>query len=320
VVAFRDPQAGGAAYAVTTPSGLLLIVQGPGGAPPGAWTVRNLTQEIAGATPITSGLVTLTTVNGFVIVGGLDGTGDLVIYGQTAGRGPQGRVIWAFDNLSNSQLAAQGLGTPAFRGTLIAYVTPWNGLNIAGLDSSGDIQVVWTAPGLAGWRADNLSAITGAPMLTGGLSSYITPWGGINLAGADVEGDTVVTWWVPGFGAQWRRNNFTDQFGGPKLQADSITSYVTAWGGLNIAGLDDDGNIVIYWWVPGFTNWQLSPLAFDRPDLREHPARRLTSFAAEDGSLNLFATGSFGDVLHIHWRPGAGGVWEMDNLTSPVGG
>jgi hypothetical protein len=280
----------------------------------GAWSVRNLTSETPGATAIVRGLFAMSTLGGFVIIGGLNAGGDVVIYGETTARNASGGVVWAYDDLSRSQLAPNGITTPVFTGKLIAYVTAWNGLNIAGLDSNGDIQVIWTAPGLNGWTSSNLSTITGAPMLTGGLSTHVTSWGGVNLIGIDSDGDTVVTWWVPSFGGEWRHNNFTSDVGGPRLRADSVTAYVTPWGGLNIAGLTDDGQVVVYWWVPGFDRWQVGPLGIDaNGDERRVPVRRLDSFAGDDGSLNLFATGRFGDVLHYHWRPGM--EWQMEDLT-----
>lgn len=311
VVVERSVQSGGIIYAVSTSSGLLLLSQNASG----QWSARNLTTEIQGATPIVRGLFALRTIDGFVIIGGLDASGDLVIYGETAGRNSGGGVVWAFDDLTRTQLAPHGLATPAFTGKLVAYVTAWNGLNIAGLDANGDIQVVWTAPGLGGWTTSNLTTITGAPVLTGGLATHVTSWGGINLIGIDSDGDTVVTWWVPEFGGAWRHNNFTADFGGSRLRADSVTAYVTPWGGLNIAGLTDSGEIVVYWWVPGFDRWRVDPLPIDaHGDRRRTPVQRLDSFAGEDGSLNLFAAGRFGDVLHYHWRPGMD--WQMEDLSS----
>ena len=99
---------------------------------------------------------------------------------------------------------------PALVGPIISYVTDWNGLNIAGLDASGNIQSIWWAPGMDLWRTDNLSAITGASPIAGGLTCYLTSWGGINLAGVDASGDVTVSWWVPSFGGNWVSTNLTN--------------------------------------------------------------------------------------------------------------
>lgn len=311
VVAFRDGRNGGInAYAAVTSTGVLLISRTDSG----TWSVRNLTDEIPGATRIDRALVQFTTGEDYITLAGLSDSGDLLIYGQTAQRDPQGRVVWAFNNLSETQLAPRGIATPAFVGRPTAYVTTWNGQNIAGVDAAGDIQVVWTAPGLGGWTATNLTTQTGAPALAGGLTAYITSWGGINLAGNDTFGHTVVTWWVPGFGGEWRHNDFTSEFGGPGLRASSMTSYVTPWGGLNLAGLTDDGQVVVYWWVPGFTAWRIAPLSPAGSDRRDTPIRRLTSIAGDDGSVNILTTGIYGDVLRYHWRPDA--QWQIENLTT----
>jgi len=59
--------------------------------------------------------------------------------------------------------------------------------------------------------------------------------------------------------AKWRNDDLTSITGGPRLKAESITAYVTPWGALNVAGVDDSGETQVYWWTPGMTKWIASP-------------------------------------------------------------
>lgn len=305
-VSFIDPQTGRAAVAAATADGVLVLTTDE----TGAWSARNLTGTLPGATPIVRGMTTFTSIDNEVFIAGANADNDVVIYRNAAGN-------WTYTNLYEAFLRPGGLPTPQFNSRLNSYVTSWNGLNISGLDESGHIWSVWTAPGMNGWSASDLSDITGAPELTGSLTTYVTDWGGINILGIDANGETTVTWWVPEFGGEWRQNNFTREFGGPALVPGSVTSYVTPWDGLNVAGLDRDGNIVSYWWVPGFDKWNVDtlPVGGDRLD---RPVGRLESNAGPDGSINLVGINRNGHVMRAHWAPGQ--EWTMDDLTQSTMG
>lgn len=302
VVTFIDPVTGRAAVAASTDSGLVILTSDEAG----AWTVANLTTSIAGATPIIRGLTTFTAIDGDVYIAGANADNDIVIYRNSAGN-------WTYTNIYENDLRPGGLPTPAFNSRLNSYVTSWNGLNISGLDENGHVWSVWTAPGMSGWSASDLSEITGAPALTGALTTYVTNWGGINILGIDENGDTTVTWWVPEFGGNWRQNNFTAEFGGPQLIQGSVTSYVTPWSGLNIAGLDREGRIISYWWVPGFTQWNMDVLPIGE-DRWERPASRLSGHAGEDGSINLVGVTREGHIVRAFWSPDQ--PWQLEDLTA----
>jgi hypothetical protein len=315
VVTWVDPKDGRTYAAARSQTGLLLYTNITGS----IWTYRNLTAEISGAAvPGESGQLTvLVGTDQIVRLAALLTNGDLAIFEQT-GAGPSGGYGWSYFNAGESHLRAQGQTMPAFTGELISYVTSWNGLNIAGLDSHGDIQVVWWAPGLPLWQTSNLSAVTGAPAFSGGLSAYLTPWDGINLSGITSNGQVSVTWWVPGFEGEWRTNNLSAEFGGPTLVASSVTSYVTSWGGLNIAGLDSNGEVIVYWWAPALTEtgWQVANLS-QQISNEELPVGRLTGNATGAGVLSLFGESSSGHVLRYHWE--IGGSWLAEDLTTLVG-
>ncbi|MGE4196806.1 MAG: hypothetical protein AB7G11_06760, partial [Phycisphaerales bacterium] len=309
VVTWIDPKDGLSYAAAISAGGVIVYTQ----TADSGWHARDLTSELAGAgaSRVVSGLTALVGRDNLVRLAGLGENGDLLLYSQTGAR-VGADFSWTFRNLVSSDLAPQGQAMPAFVGNLTSYVTDWNGLNIAGLDASGRIQVVWWAPGLERWQATDLTAATGAPRLGGDLTVYLTGWGGINLAGLDDAGRVTVTWWVPGFGGEWRTNNLTGETGGPALRTSSVTSYVTPWGGLNIAGIDPQGRVLIYWWVPGFLSWVVTPVSDDIPGAIP-PQRRLTGVASPVGTINLFGVGSDGDVLRFFWNPGQ--AWRQQNVT-----
>lgn len=308
-VSWNDPRTGRVLVAAITGDGVLLLTSDARG----GWSVRDLTSELAaiGATAIKTGLTTFVSIDGRAHIVGLNSANDMVMYRNTSA------LNWEYVNIYETHLRPSGQPTPALNGKLNSYVTSWNGLNVSGLDNNGNVWAIWTAPPLNGkWESTNLTEITGAPPLVGGLTTYVTGWGGINIAGTDQSGDTIVTWWVPEFGPDWRQNNFTKQFDGPRLKEGSVTSYVTPWGGLNVAGLDEQGRMIVYWWVPGFDNWEVTPLELGGDPLLDRPIERIESYAGPDGSLNLMGVNRMGQVLRAHWAPQMD--WAIENLTMEV--
>lgn len=303
-VTFVNP-ADGATQTFTTSSGSSLLFTPDAS---GGYTSRNLLLEIADAEALTSSLTTFTSIDGLVYVAGLTAGGDIGIYAQTGTSGASG-AVWRFENLSDT-MRNQGLTPPTFAGALTSYVTTWNGLNIAGLDANGDIQTVWFAPGLESWTTSNLSDLTGAPALTGGLKPYLTSWGGINLAGADSTGDLTTTWWVPG--GAWQNFNFTESLSGPQLTPESTATYVTSWDGLNIVGLDGDGNLTVYWWAPGLDVWQVTNLGEvvegDTP-----PAGPVTGVTSSAGQTSIAGVTDAGDLVRYTWSPTT--PWTFENIS-----
>ncbi|MCW5776891.1 MAG: peptidylprolyl isomerase [Phycisphaeraceae bacterium] len=280
----------------------------------GVWSARNLNGEIAGSGLIVSSLTSFITRDGLVMLAGQSATGDLLLFSQTGGIDGQGNLAWSFRNVSASDLAPQGLATPAFVSDLVSYVTSWNGLNIAGLDASGAIHAVWWAPGLERWTVSNLSAITGAPALFGGLTPYLTSWGGINLAGINAQGDVTTTWWVPEFEGEWVQSNLSQLFDGPGLEPGSLASYVTPWGGLNVVGRRSDGHTVVYWWAPGIADdrWAVTAIS-DFIDGAPLFSGRVAGIASPAGTISLVGASADNELLRYWWQPG--GEWQAENVS-----
>ncbi|MBL8963808.1 MAG: right-handed parallel beta-helix repeat-containing protein [Phycisphaeraceae bacterium] len=316
VITWVDPKDGLTYAAAMTAEGLGLFTNTSGA----NWTFRNLGTEVTGAPLITSNLTVFTATDQTVNIAGVADGGDLIRFFQTGSGGP-GAYGWSFFN-HGDDLRSQGLTAPVFAGRITSFVTPWNALNVVGLDAAGQIQAIWWHQSLqtqGRWTTNNLSAETGAPALTGGLTVWLTSWNAINIAGTDNDGKLSATWWVPGFNEErWNNSNLTDIIGGPILQADSMTSWVTPWGAMNIAGRESNGTMSAYWWVPGFNNdqWQVARFADVVPgaSITSGPVTGLT---AQGGSfsMSILSTSPGGEVVRLWWSPETN-AWAEENLTA----
>ncbi len=311
-VTWIDPSNGWTYVAVASESGLIVYERDASG----EWSYRDLVDELTGSDPIHESLVTFTSIDGRVALAGVSENGHLVLFMQTGGT-VSGNPVWSYTNITTEHLEPQDFETPDFK-ELIAYVTPWDAWTLAGIDQDGRLQNVWLAPDVFDmWRADDLSEITGAAPIDSGLSVILTSWSGINLTGLNSSGELVLTWWVPEFAGNWENNNLTDDFDGPSLSTGALTGYYTSWDGMNYAGINADGEVTIYWWVPSFGGmWEVSTITEDSPASMSRPTDSLSSHAADsDGTLNLFGTDETGDVIRASWQPGDGGAWTLENLS-----
>ncbi|MCC6677981.1 MAG: hypothetical protein IT436_12625 [Phycisphaerales bacterium] len=310
VVTWTDPKDNLTYAAGLSASGLVLYTS----TDEHVWTYRVLTSE-ASATKMTGELQVMTGPDRNVHLTGLSATGEVLRHYQTGVRDGTGKWVWAFQNITTNDLTPQSLTTPAFTG-LVSYATAWNGLNIAGLDSEGTIWSVWWAPGLAAWTVSDLTTTYGAAPLSGGLTVYLTPWQGINIAGIDSAGHLQVTWWVPSLGGTWNQNDLTDLTAGPLLAPSTVTSYVSSWGGLNVAGIDGaTGDLYVYWWSPSSPGglWAASSLTAVTPADAPRLTGPLTGVAAPDSSLNVFGYNGT-NFIRYFWEPS--GAWMTQNLTA----
>lgn len=324
-ITWADPKDGRFYVAAPTVSGLLLFTRNSDG----FWKARNLNDEIPAASflPVSTGLTTFTstgdqTSTDIVSIAGLTSEGHIVLFTQASKTATNGNYPWTFVNVHGLDLAPRGMATPAFVGPLVSYVTSWNGQNIVGLDSSGRVQAVWRSPGFDTfrWRVDDLSTLTGAPALTGGLTPYLTPWGGVNLAGTNSGGKVVVTWWNGDPSLGWNTNNLSDEFGGTNptpLVVGSLSSYVYPWGGLNVAGRSADGKIIVYWWGgPGDLvepTWKVTVLT-DFISGATPVNGSISTTISPAGQINLTGLSNNGEVLRYNWKPD--GAWNVQNLTT----
>ncbi len=307
-VVWFDPNDGLAYAAVATNQGVQLYRDNGDG----TWTRRNLTSETGGSV-VVSNLTSFQSGDNRVHLAGLDTDGDVVLFAQSTNVGPNGR-LWGFRDLSDN-LRDQSKTVPTFFGELTSWVTPWGAFNIAGLDAQGDLQAVWKPSGTTDWNSSNLTDITGAPALSGGLTVFQTSWSAINIVGVDANGNVQATWWLPGFGGQWRISNLTTASGGPDLVASTLSSFVAPWGALNIVGLDNSGNVYAIWWVPN-GQWRATDMTSvvrnNDPNAQAFTSA-VTGIVTPTGAISLVGRGSDGDVVRYWLR--AGQPWGYENLT-----
>ncbi len=316
ITSWTDPKDNNLYVAVATADGLYLYQR----TSDATWTVRDLTAELSGSQAIISGLTQFISrdASGLVTIAGLAADGDLVMYRQTGVVAP-GDYTYAFNDVADEFLRPLGKEMPTFVGPLVSYVTPWNGQNIAGLNASGQIEVIWNSAKTGGyWVLSNLSTITGAPPFTGGLTVYQTKWSGINIVGVNGTGQVVTTWWIPRFAGFWATSNLTSIVTGPNLAGASIVAYHTPDGGLNIAGLKDNGEVTLYWWVPNSDNtWKIRELTEGDTELIKRPSATIRAQVLTDGSINLFGRDEDNTLVRVYWEPTLmPDDWRIQNVSS----
>ena len=229
------------------------------------------------------------------------------------------RHLWVFhgDLATNTWTARDlttGIGAPGLTGDLTVYQPNWGAIHIGGLDVRGHAVNYWWVPGSGDWQFSDLTSILDGPTMSGGLTSWVAPWGALNLAGLNDAGEIVVYWWVPGM-SRWANLNMTTRFDGPTLEGQ-LAAFVTSWGAMNIVGLNEVGNAVAYWWVPGAGNWIVSDLTAVTSTAPF--AEGLSTALSTDGGINVFGLDADDRLNVLRWTP-ASGRWNDTNITSAVG-
>lgn len=130
-------------------------------------------------------------------------------------------------------------------GSLTVFQTSWGAINISGVASTGRVLVTWWTPGMAAWRQDDLTDNSGGPALrTGTVTSYVNPWGGLNIAGLDESGHMHVYWWAPGRNS-WSSARMTDDTTPDSLRpSGKLESVVDRRGRVSIFGSTVSGDTV----------------------------------------------------------------------------
>lgn len=182
------------------------------------------------------------------------------------------------------------------------------------------------------WSALDLTAMIGAPGLAGDLTTYQPSWGAMCLASVDARGHAINYWWSPGL-PTWQYTDMTGLYGGPTLKG-GLTGFVTGWDGLTLAGLNEAGQVVIYWWAPGIA-------AFNGGDPNKWLTQNMTTdltgptfvgqldaFVTSWGGLNIVGRTADGKVCMYWWTPqlkadnlaaGRPDLWAIADLTSAAG-
>lgn len=273
--------------------GLILLAR----AQNGEWSGRNLTAEIEDSEPITdSNIEVLTTPWGNVNMAGLNDQGELVFYWQDGGVDDGGDARWNFVNMADDQLRDNNQAVPRFSSSLESFVTPWGAMNVAGLDTDGHLRVIWWAPGLGHWVSTDLTERLGATPLTGDVSAWVTPWGGINLIGLNTNGQMVAVWWAPG--RDWTVSPVGESLGAPTFVQGSLASFISEEGDTFVAGITSGGDVGVFSWTLDDFTWDYAAV----PGIPEG-ATLVGSvsgyFTDADNSVTLLVGSLDGDVYEL---------------------
>jgi hypothetical protein len=243
--------------------------------------------------------------------------------------GPHGKVSVAYltatgqievayshrrSNLSD-HFNARGIQAPEFAGRLDAFVTTWRGQTIIGLDTSGDVQAAWWAPGLKSrlWTLSNLSDITGAPKLVGDVVGSAVDDDGMRIVGTDERGHLIVLQWSASSG-QWSFTDATAAASGPALDPETLTIQAGRWGGVGVVAKTDAGEVVCYWWSEA-DGWRAETAqamsGVDTPAI----VGPVSYFAYVSGEQHIAGSDASGRVIDIYWKPDGEG-WRWQDLTA----
>ena len=288
IVTTEEPKSTEIYAAGQSDDGLVLFT----GRDDGTWEDRNLTTEITGAEPITaSNLEVVTTPWGNVNITGLNDKNELVFYWQDGRKDSRGDFDWRFVNL-NKVLDDDGQSMPDFKGQIDGFSTKWGAMNVAGIDDNGDLKVVWWSPTSGKWINSNLSDLTGAPRLTGLLTSFTTPWGAMNIAGVNEAGEVNVLWWTKG--GQWRVTNLGRLDQAPTVVAGSLAAITSSAGNIHIAGLTTTGDVVTFNWITTTGQWSFKEITNPSSDPF---VGTVSTLEQADGSISVFATTTTGQTF-----------------------
>lgn len=237
----------------------------------------------------------------------------------------ENRNLWLFTgNLLNGVWTARNLTVernfPGVTGDLTTYQPKWGSIHIGGVDAKGNAVNYWFTGGLPDWQFANLTRRINGPVLVGGLTSYVTSWNGLNLAGVNSNGDVIVYWWSPALGdGNWTFLNMTRRFDLPAL-VGQIDAFVSAGGGLNIVGVDPSGHLQQYWWKPGLSpepnRWRVRDLTTESSGPTLRPGAQ--GFVSADGNIYVFATTADDELISTRYRPSSNS-WLSTNVTQTTG-
>lgn len=221
-------------------------------------STNDLAPQNQATPPFVGNLTSYSTTWGALNVVGLDSTGNVWSVWWAPGL-----TLWRADNLTNS------IGATPLSGGLTIFQTSWSAINIAGIDSTGEVVVTWWLPSFGGtWRRDSISdAVNGGTSTrfrANSLSSYVTSWGAQNIVGIDdTTGDTRTFWWSPTSNV-WNDSSLTAAVPStaPKLARDTV-GIAGRDNSLNVFGYTSDNKYVRYYWLPDGSDRWLSQTVSD---------------------------------------------------------
>ena len=237
-----------------------------------------------------------------------------------ARRAADGR--WTFRNLSAEAGIGPSDGPVRAVTHLVSTATTGRLVVLVGMDADGRIvgfrQDGSATGGLFNWSLTDISADLDSqgmptPFFTD-LIGYVTPWNAWTLAGIDSVGDIQGVWIVPASFDKWRVDNLSHITGAPPISGQ-LTVTQTSWSAINLGGVNDDGHLVVTWWVPSFGGrWVTSDLTAMSGG-ETLVAGRATGFVTPWGAINYAGINGLGEVAAYWWTP-ATNRWIVSPLTA----
>ena len=206
----------------------------------------------------TGGLEAYTTPWGGLNVAGIDTNGKI----WTVWWAP-GQTRWYVSNLSAIAKTA------TLSGDITAFVSPWNGINIVGVNSLGEMVSTWWSPGSGGtWRRANFTTSTLGPTVRDTTLSgfYISPTEGLNVVALDAAtGDVILYWWnVARTGLGWTYTNLSTASGatGAARITGALLGLEASDSSINVFGRNSGGATIRYFVDGAITGaWQIQNLS-----------------------------------------------------------
>ncbi len=261
------------------------------------------------------------------VVFGVDAQGRLSLFRPTDDLSNTSAMQWQRIDLT-TEVGLTGSPLPEFGGGEVAgFTSPWGSINIVGLNSTGEVEALWTSPGY-GWYVNNLSEVAGADraFLAGTLAPYWTTWHALNISGLDANGHINVLWWTPAT-SRWIASDLSETFTlealdttPPSNQPPKLITIINHdYSAMAIGGFDARGHVVMYWWTVGASGWQARditpatadaelPVALDHGDVHG----RGGTFSTDQSAWGV---NSQGDIVRSRWTDIHGDVWTFENLT-----
>lgn len=282
----------------------------------GAWSVRDLTEQIRVSRPIVSGLAIFHDGDGLTQIAGLDDAGRMVTYWQTGAMQTNGLWKWFFTDMAERDLFRRGRRMPVVTGELTTYVTQRNSLNIVASNAAGDVLLFFRPGGGKAtqlWNFVNITAQTRAARFVGLPTAYETTGRGVQITGTDVAGNVWSIFWREGAG--WKSKNLTASIGGaPALMTGGVGSYANTGGVGFTVGVTSEGEVILYRYQfkNGRDTWAYASVsaAMNNPPRIVGPV----SAAFRGGSILLAGRGEDGHAYSIAFTPSVGWTFESVSL------
>lgn len=241
---------------------------------------------------------------------------------MVAGATADGMLLWVRDESTGAytlrnltEEAGDGGEIPVAPAT---YFTLDDGRNaIASLNDKGDVIVFVESQGktfMVNLSEDEIRAgDKTVPALQGTLTAGISAWGTTIIAGLDADGKVWTVWFSLQGRNGWEASPLSKIAAAAPI-AGNLSIYFTSWNGINVAGLGEDGQTRVIWWVPSFKGkWEVSNLTvkFDGP---EYKMGTMTTYTTPWNALTIVGITAQGAMVAYWWAPGFD-KWEIADFS-----